>query len=330
MRGRRRIGRAVLAGALILAAVLAVGFAMNRWETGRYAAPAAAPTASPTPEAAPRQLEWQGETYTARPDLESYLLIGVDEMGEAVGTESYIGGGQGDVQMLLVLDNANQTWQALQLNRDSMVEMPVLGVNGSVIGTDTAQLALAHSYGNGREESCENNVTTVSRLLEDQPIDGYFAVNMDAVNILTDLAGGITVTLNSDLTACNPAWTEGAVVTLTDENALDFVRSRKGVEDETNLSRMVRKRQYLTALRDELTGRDTAFTAEVYSALADYTVTNIGSGTAQQIAAKLNQYQEQPLLTIEGESKVVDGYWAYYLDEASLRETIITLFYEKD
>ena len=56
MRGRRRIGRAVLAGALILAAVLAVGFAMNRWETGRYAAPAAAPTASPTPEAAPRQL----------------------------------------------------------------------------------------------------------------------------------------------------------------------------------------------------------------------------------------------------------------------------------
>lgn len=278
----------------------------------------------------PRQLEWQGETYTARPDLESYLLIGVDEMGEAVGTESYIGGGQGDVQMLLVLDNANQTWQALQLNRDSMVEMPVLGVNGSVIGTDTAQLALAHSYGNGREESCENNVTTVSRLLEDQPIDGYFAVNMDAVNILTDLAGGITVTLNSDLTACNPAWTEGAVVTLTDENALDFVRSRKGVEDETNLSRMVRQRQYLTALRDELTGRDTAFTAEVYSALADYTVTNIGSGTAQQIAAKLNQYQEQPLLTIEGESKVVDGYWAYYLDEASLRETIITLFYEKD
>ena len=234
------------------------------------------------------------------------------------------------MQMLLVLDNANQTWQVLQLNRDSMVEMPVLGVNGSVIGTDTAQLALAHSYGNGREESCENNVTTVSRLLEDQPIDGYFAVNMDAVNILTDLAGGITVTLNSDLTACNPAWTEGAVVTLTGENALDFVRSRKGVEDETNLSRMVRQRQYLTALRDELAGRDTAFAAEVYNALADYTVTNIGGGTAQQIAAKLNQYQEQPLLTIEGESKVVDGYWAYYLDEASLRETIITLFYEKN
>ena len=109
-----------------------------------------------------------------------------------------------------------------------------------------------------------------------------------------------------------------------------FVRSRKGVEDETNLSRMVRQRQYLTALRDELAGRDTAFAAEVYNALADYTVTNIGGGTAQQIAAKLNQYKEQPLLTIEGESKVVDGYWAYYLDEASLRETIITLFYEKN
>ena len=327
---RRRIWRAALAGGLILAVLLAVGFLMSRWENSRFTAPAAALAATQAPEETARQLEWQGETYAARPDLESYLLIGVDEMGEAVGTESYIGGGQGDVQMLLVLDNANQTWQVLQLNRDSMVKMPVLGVNGSVIGTDTAQLALAHSYGNGREESCENNVTTVSRLLADQPIDGYFAVNMDAVNILTDLAGGVTVTLNSDMTAQDPAWTEGAVVTLTGENALGFVRSRKGVEDETNLSRMARQRQYLTALHDALAGRDVAFAAEVYSTLADYTVTDIAGGTAQQIAAKLNQSREQPLLTIEGESKVVDGYWAYYLDDASLHETIITLFYGKE
>lgn len=47
MRGRRRIGRAVLAGALILAAVLAVGFAMNRWETGRYGSNRRSPNGQP-------------------------------------------------------------------------------------------------------------------------------------------------------------------------------------------------------------------------------------------------------------------------------------------
>ena len=64
-------------------------------------------------------------------------------MGPAVGTQSYVAGGQADTQILLVLDNAAKTWQLLQINRDSMVEVPVLSMMGTVTYTIKQQIALA-------------------------------------------------------------------------------------------------------------------------------------------------------------------------------------------
>ena len=137
-----------------------------------------------------KEITYKGKNYRQRPDLESYLFLGIDVMGPAVGTQSYVAGGQADTQILLVLDNAAKTWQLLQINRDSMVEVPVLSMMGTVAYTIKQQIALAHAYGNGREQSCENNVLAVSMLLDDQPIDGYFSLNMGGVGILVDLIGG--------------------------------------------------------------------------------------------------------------------------------------------
>ena len=124
-------------------------------------------------EAELKEVVYNGRTYRQRPGLETYLVMGVDTSGAGLGVNSYAGGGQADVQMVVVLDNVNQTWQMLQLNRDSMVEVPVLSMMGTVAYTIKQQIALAHAYGNGREQSCENNVLAVSMLLDDQPIDGY-------------------------------------------------------------------------------------------------------------------------------------------------------------
>ena len=138
-----------------------------------------------------KEITYKGKNYRQRPDLESYLFLGIDVMGPAVGTQSYVAGGQADTQILLVLDIAAKTWQLLQINRDSMVEVPVLSMMGTVAYTIKQQIALAHAYGNGREQSCdlahaygngreqscENNVLAVSMLLDDQPIDGYFSLS---------------------------------------------------------------------------------------------------------------------------------------------------------
>ena len=104
------------------------------------------------------------------------------------------------------------------------------------IGTEFEQLTLAHSYGDGKKESCQNTVTTVSNLFDGQKIDGYMALNMDAVAILNDMVGGVPVEITSDFSAVDPSLQEGTVVTLQGDQALTFVRTRKDVDDQTNLS----------------------------------------------------------------------------------------------
>ena len=230
---------------------------------------------------------------------------------------------------MVVLDDANQTWQMLQLNRDSIVQVPVRGVQGDIIAYDNEQLALAYYYGDGREQSCENTVLTVSTLLGGQTIDGYAAVNMDAVGIITDMVGGVTLTVSSDFSAIDLSLVEGETVTLYGDQALTYVRSRYNIDDETNIARMARQRQFLAALEEKLRQQDGAFVASAYEELADHMVTSIASGTAAEIAGRMQRYTELPLLTIDGENVVENEHWAYHLDEDSLQQTILELFYQE-
>ena len=274
-----------------------------------------------------KHVEYNGTDYVQRKDLETYLFMGVDKSGEVQESENYEGG-QADMQMLITIDHKNKTWQTLQLNRDSMVEVSVLDYFGQPSGTEFQQLTLAHSYGDGKEESCENTVNTVSNMFNGQKIDGYFSINMDAVAVINDMVGGVTVTVTSDFTAVDPTLVEGETITLTGEQALTFVRIRRDVDDQTNLSRMGRQRQYMDALQQKLQEQDQEFAVRLYDALTDYMVTDEGSGTAANIASYMREYTELNPLTIDGESRVENGFNAYYMDENSKTEAMLSMFYE--
>ena len=261
--------------------------------------------------------------------FDTIFFTGSVAVGKVVAVDSYEGGGQADVQMVLVVDDANKTWQVLQINRDTITKVPVLDVLGGVAAYADEQIALAHYYGNGRENSCENTALAVSMLLDDQPIDGYFALNMDAVGIVTDLVGGVTLTVTSDFSEIDPTLVQGEEVTLDGEKALTYVRSRHHIDDQTNIARMARQRQFLAALEEKLRQQDSQFAAEAYTALEDYMVTDIASGTAAKIGEKLKQYKQLDTLTIDGENVIENGYWAYHLDESSREATVLQLFYEK-
>lgn len=274
-----------------------------------------------------KHVEYNGTDYVQREDLETYLFMGVDRSGEVQETENY-DAGQADMQLLVTIDHKNKTWQMLQLNRDSMVEVSVLDFFGNPSGTEFQQLTLAHSYGDGKEQSCGNVVNTVSNMFNGQKIDGYFSVNMDAVAVLNDMVGGVPVTVTSDFTAVDPTLVEGETITLTGEQALTFVRIRRDVDDQTNLSRMARQRQYMDALQKKIKEQDEEFAIRAYEALADYMVTDEGSGTAANIAGYMREYTELSMLTIDGESRVENGNNAYYLDEDSKTLAMLGMFYE--
>ncbi len=321
--------RQVLKGTAALAAFGAGVALLRRWE--QRPIPPGPETSGdagvPSSQPACKERVWDGRTYRQKSDVESYLFLGIDVMGPATGAGSYIAGGQADAQILLVLDHQDRTWQLLQINRDSMVEVPVLGMMGRSPYTVVQQIALAHAYGDGLEESCENSAAAVSMMLEDQPIDGYFAMNMGGVEVLVDQIGGVTLTVQSDFSAVDPTLTEGETLTLDGRQALAYVRTRKDVDDQTNLARMERQRQFLAALEQKACTLDADLAARVWQALADYVVTDIPSGTAARAAQCLRDYTRLPLLTIAGENRVEDGYWAYYLDQDSLQQVILQLFY---
>ena len=324
---RRDFFRAAGVAAAALAALGLGGYAVQRWDTAGEA-PAAGGSGQPRP-AWQETVQADGRTWRRKTNLESYLFLGIDTLGKAEGTQSYVAGGQADAQILLVVDHTARTWQMLQINRDSMVQVPVLSMMGTVPYTIRQQIALAHAYGNGREQSCENNVKAVSMLLGDQPIDGYLSLTMGGVGVLVDLVGGVTLTLASDLSAIDPALTQGATVTLNGEQALAYVHTRQNVDDQTNLARMDRQRQFLRAFEEQARQMDPSFALDAYQAAEDYIVTNLSSGRAVNLAGQLQQYTQLPVLTIAGENTVEDGYWAYELDQDSLQQTILQLFYQE-
>lgn len=331
----RRIHKkdAIKAGVIFCGAVLLLvvaAFGIQSWQDSHSIVEnAGQEVANATAQDAPQQqIEYDDVLYQRKDAVEAYLFMGIDESGPVRSNKSYVGGGQADFQLLLVVDHESQTWQLLQFNRDSMVEVPVLGVLGTEIGTEYQQLALAHTYGEGLKDSCMNNVAAVSRMLGNQPIDGYISLNMDAVMVLNDLVGGVTVTIESDFSEVDPTLVMGETVTLQGEQALHFVRTRKNVDDETNLARMKRQRQYLSALIEKMLSQDTEIIVEGYEAVWDYMVTDMGSRTLVDLAEQIKGYEELDTLTIDGENYLDShGFMAYDLDEDSLQQTIRKLFY---
>ena len=311
---------------MLILASAAVLWGIRRWETSTYAA-----SGGQTSQASWEKsvITWNGVTYTSKQRVEAYLLMGIDVTGPVVSSPGNYNGGQADAQFLLVLDNEAQTWQLLRLNRDSMVDVSVLDLRGDVIGYERQQLALAHAYGDGTNNSCQNTVNTVSMLLGGAPINGYAALNMDGIALFNDAIGGVTVTITSDFTAVDPTLVEGETITLNGQQAMEFVRTRMDVDDQTNLARMERQRIYLEAMKPQLLALSEEDIIQVVDAVDDYLVTNIGSQAMLNLAEKLKDYQELPELTIDGENTIEEEHVAYILDEDSLQQVILQLFYQK-
>lgn len=333
-RARRHFHRDALR-ALGVVAMIAIVFGIvlfliGRWQRRIFTVETAEESAIDSGEDETECIEYEGSTYVRKESVSAYLILGIDVSGPVRSNKSYIGGGQADLQLVVVVDWQEETWQILQLNRDTMTDVPVLGVMGDVVSTQYEQLCLAHSYGDGLEDSCINNVNTVSALLGGQKIDGYVSLNIDGVAILNDAVGGVTLTVQSDFSEVDESLVEGETITLTGEQAVTYVRSRRGVDDQTNLSRMVRQRQYMKALVAQCRTVGEEILLEAYDVLSDYLVTDMGSRGLTELMQTMEEYTELETLTIDRESYLDDtGANAYELDSDSLQRTILQLFYEQ-
>ena len=334
---RRKAGFAILLCALVAVLVIGGLLLIRHWEQEESRSAVEALTqqsgtrAGETAEAAVR---YQGKWYRQNPDLETVLLIGLDKYEKDIPNEdNYENAQQSDFLALLLINRADNNYTILHLNRDTMAEVPQLSVTGEQYDTRVEQLALAHTYGSGGKDSCRNTVQAVSNLLYGVEIDHYVSVTMDAVPILNDLLGGVTVHIGDDFSAVDAALVQGEDVTLQGEQALTFVRSRGSMEDSSNLARMVRQRTYLKAMKDQAVtclNADSGFAARAMLELADYMVSDC---TVNQLSGLLDTaitFDSPEILTTAGEAVKGEKYMEFYVDEAALQQQVIDLFFVEE
>ena len=257
--------------------------------------------------------------------------MGVDHDGEVAYYTNYFGG-QADTLLLVVVDKAQQSYAILQLNRDTMCMVDFVDTEGKPLNQQQQmQLALSHSMGTGMEDSCENTVRAVSALLYGVTIDGYAAFNMDSMSLINDAVGGVTVTIEDDFSQCDPSLVMGETITLDGEQAYHYLRGRMSVGDGENTSRMRRQRTYMTAFMkkaQELVAEDSGMANTLYKTLTPYMVTDLSGKDVSTLLETSRSYTFQGVMSPEGtvnsEGKLVE----FYVDEASLRSLVLSLYYE--
>jgi LCP family protein required for cell wall assembly len=256
--------------------------------------------------------------------------LGLDKFDEVEAIEGYTNNKQADFVMLLVIDDNEKTVTALHINRDTMADIPVLGIAGEKIGMVNKQLALAHTYGNGREVSCRNTADAVSSMLYNITVNHYVSVTMDSVPVYNDLVGGVEVTVLDDFAGIDDELVKGETVTLKGEKALTYIRSRKGLDDSSNSTRMVRQRQYLDALYKksiECKNSDENFVLTAVLKMADYMVSDCSSNQLTELAQTIIDYEFTEIRTIEGDNVVGEKHMEFFPDVDSLKKNVVELFY---
>ena len=264
---------------------------------------------------------FDGVTYYKRTGITTILIMGVDRdtSEEMVG---YRMGGQADFQMLLVLDHERKEIHTFQIDRDTMTTFTQLTASGKPVTSKPLQICLAHAYGESQAACALNQVDAVEKLLPGLKIDLYMAFDYNAVPIINDMLGGITVTLEDDFTGADPEMVQGRTITLKGKQAEHFVRSRMSVGDGTNVSRQKRQRVWIDgAIKriEECTKEDSSFVNKMYEQLGRRLTTNMSEGRLINEFNAAYNYTRLPLEELEGEHYATDYMEFHPTDESKTR-----------
>lgn len=284
----------------------------------------------PEPQYERKTIQYGDVSYFPRQDIRVFLLMGIDREGPAVDSGSYKNEGAADVVLVFIFNDTAKEYTILALNRDSMVEMPKLGIRGKSAGNITAQLALSHTYGNGLQQSCVNTRTTVSNLLYGVTIHQYISMNMDAISILTDAVGGVKVNVTDDFSMIDTSLKKGEMV-LNGDQAYKFLRTRKDVGDQLNLSRMDRHKEFMAGYSEAYranVGNNLSKAMQIFDEISPYVVTDCSDKVIMDLLDRFYDYELVDIVSPSGTNVRGEEYMEFYIDEEDLFQLVLTLLYE--
>lgn len=267
-------------------------------------------------------------TYALNENIVTVAAMGVDRESFGLQNDKIGTAGQADMILVVAMDLKSGNLTGILIPRDAMVDVDQYTVDGAYVGVDRMQVCLSYAYGDGRETSCQNVLTSVQRILYGIPVHLYGVMDLDGIHALNDAIGGVTVTALETF----DAFVEGEPVTLLGAQAESYVRSRNTAELNSDALRRERQIQYLQAfvkkgIRAAID--DIGIVSRLYNAATEYGFTNVSLSKATYLATTLltKGVSFDNFLSLQGELQDADPYPEYILDEQAVFETVLQVFY---
>ena len=271
-----------------------------------------------------------GKTYIYNTDIRNILFMGVDKKDETMEVQEYAGrGGQADCIILLSLNTKEKTAVMLNISRDSMTDVDIYDMSGNFVGTEEMQLALQYAYGDGEKRSCWLMKKAVGNLLNDIPIHGYLALNIDGISVINDVLGGVEITIPEDYTSIDEAFVKGTTLTLSGSQAEKYVRYRDIEEFGSNNGRMERQNQFLKALvsllKEKISENSSIFDT-LFNVGQPYMTTDL---TVDQLEEYSSYTLDDIYIKVPGETREGISHDEYVVDVKKLSDVLIKMLYKE-
>lgn len=279
-----------------------------------------------------KTVEYQGKKYTYNEDMTAILCIGVDTDKFSDAADIKGQNGQADALFLYAMDTKTGKSTIIPVSRDTMVDVDVYSGDGNYISSSKKQLCLAYAYGDGKHTSCENTIRSVSRLFYGLPINSYVAIDLKAIEVLSTKVGGVTVVPDEDFSYNGYSFYKGKKTNLKGIDARMFVQGRDQSKLDSNLNRMARQKQFISAFFSKAiakTKEKITFPVDIYNSTNEYIITDLDIAEISFLAScaiKNNiglQYK-----SIKGTMKKGEKYAEYYADDESVYNAILEVFYK--
>lgn len=273
----------------------------------------------------------EGQKYLEREDVTTILLMGINQPGTVEGSEFYRNEGTADIIMLLAFDEKEKNYSIIQIDRNTMVDMNVLGISGNISGTTHGQIALTHTYGTGLEDSCENVRQTVSYMFDGMPIDYYAAINLEALKKMTEMVSGVTVDVKEDFSVFNASLVKGELL-LNGEQSVSYVSVYGDGKLSLAKTHMMRQKEYAEKFIEALNAKLRPYpdyVIQMYDEIYDYMVTDISTENLYELSEKYSEYELKEIVSLEGKIKDGTRYIEFHPDKEKLEKLSLKMFYKK-
>lgn len=275
-----------------------------------------------------------GKSYVRNKNIVTVLFMGIDKTNVTVG-RGYGKNGQADCIFLAAIDTVKRRLTVIPISRETMVDVNTYTTEGAYSGTQNLQLCLAYAYGNSPQESSENVINSVKRLLYGINIGSYLTVDMNGIGKFTELIGGIELESIEAIKIEGADVTVGQKLKLSGKSAFDYIHYR-GDDLEANYRRMQRQKQFLTALANKsgnLILNNFSRLGGYYRDMAPYfysdiTLSQITYLISSCITSNMGDMMEYKI--IDGTLNMGEEWVEFYPDRDSVLGVVLETFYTEE